>query len=312
MTLSSSASPPRVRLATPADLRAIESLLVSADLPVAGVAEALEQFAVMDAGGRIVGAAGLERAGPDALLRSVVVAPERRGSGLGERLTAHQLAAARHAGLGTLWLLTTTAEPFFHRFGFRPVPRTAAPAGISATGEFQAGHCASAVAMARRAQALRVMVICTANVARSQLAEALFAHLGGDLIAASSAGVAPGRGPHDFAVEVLADRGIAWRGKRSKSLAEFRDAGTDLVITVCDEAREACPVIPGAVMAHWGLADPTFAPGGSASRRAAFRAAARDLEARIRDFLQLPFATMDARQLAQAADEIHRRHAATS
>jgi arsenate reductase len=109
--------------------------------------------------------------------------------------------------------------------------------------------------MSRRATPLRVLVLCTANSARSQIAEALIGHQLGDQVVVASAGTAPGNGPHPHAIAALAERGIAWQGKRSKSIDEV-PGPWDLAITVCDGAREACPVLPGVRMLHWGLPDP--------------------------------------------------------
>ncbi len=125
----------------------------------------------------------------------------------------------------------------------------------------------------------RVLVLCTANAARSQIAEALFATIGGTLVDVASAGSHPGAGPHPLAVAVLAERGIAWENRTSKAMNAMTNRQWDLVITVCDNAREACPVIPGARMLHWGLPDPAGAG------IEAFRDIAAELERRIRALL---------------------------
>lgn len=121
----------------------------------------------------------------------------------------------------------------------------------------------------------RVLVLCTANVARSQIAEALLGAMGGDRVIAESAGAVPGVAPHPMAIEVLSERGIDWHGRRSKGIDAVGTTGWDLVITVCDDAREACPVMMGARMLHWGLPDP------AGSGIEAFRAVADELERRI-------------------------------
>lgn len=126
----------------------------------------------------------------------------------------------------------------------------------------------------------RVLVLCTANAARSQIAEALFGVLGGSKVEVASAGSAPAREPHPLAVAVLAERGIGWDGRTSKSIDSVIDQPWDVVITVCDNAREACPVIPGTRMLHWGLPDPAGAG------IEAFRQVADDLHERITTFLR--------------------------
>jgi N-acetylglutamate synthase-like GNAT family acetyltransferase/protein-tyrosine-phosphatase len=288
---------PTLRPASAADLPAIESLRSHAKLPTDGVAGSLDHFIVAEESGAIIGAGGIEVADRAGLLRSVVVHPDHRGQGLGQRLTSRLLVEARERGLETLWLLTETAADFFPAFGFRTVPRAAAPAGLQATAEFS--HCcpSTAVTMARRVAPLRVLVLCTANAARSQLGEALLQHRGGDLVSVASAGTAPGDGPHPLAIETLQRRGIAWEGKRSKTIEEA-GGPWELVITVCDGAREACPVLPGHAMLHWSYPDPAAAD--PAERRVAFDAVADDLERRIDALLGLPLATMSAAEIAKS------------
>lgn len=285
------------------DLPSILALLAEAKLPALGVAAMVEEMVVAERGGQVVGAVGLELAGPDRLLRSLVTAPGERGRGTGLALVARALAEARRAGVRHLWLLTESAAPLFDRCGFRRVPRSDAPPSLQALAEFAHACPAAATAMVRRAAPLRVLVLCTANSARSQLAEALLAHAGGDLIAAASAGSHPGAGPHPMAVAVLAERGIAWQGKRSKGIGEVQDAPWDLVLTVCDAARDACPVLPGATMVHWGMADPALAD--HADARDAFRRTLDALDRRVRRLLALPLALLDGPGLRDAAAAIH-------
>ncbi|WXB00238.1 arsenic resistance N-acetyltransferase ArsN2 [Pendulispora brunnea] len=125
----------------------MEALLVAADLPTAGVAEHFETFFVAEEGARIVGAAGLEMHGGYALLRSVVVAPDAKRAGIGGTLTLHALAAARAVGAKAVYLLTTTAEAFFPRFGFEVIARTDVPPDVQASKEFQGACPASATVM---------------------------------------------------------------------------------------------------------------------------------------------------------------------
>lgn len=136
-----------IRPATAADLPAVESLLRAADLPLAGVGEFIDRFVVADAEGKLVGAAGLEVHGGDGVLRSVVVAPSHQGRGLGARLTARLLEAARSGGLRRLYLLTTTAEGYFPRHGFRRIAREEASADVQRSVEFREACPATAVTM---------------------------------------------------------------------------------------------------------------------------------------------------------------------
>ena len=137
---------------------------------------------------------------------------------------------------------------------------------------------------------VRILVVCTGNAARSQMAEAFLARIPG--IAAASAGTHPA-GVHPLTVRALAEVGIDWSGASSTSITEMLDQDWDLVLTVCDNAREACPVVPGAKRtAHEGFPDPAAARGTDEDRLAAFRT--------IRDQIA-------ARMVARAADLLAER-----
>ncbi len=138
-----------LRAATPADYPAIEQLLVANDLPLVGVREHLPAFVVAQAGGALVGVAGLEQCRENALLRSVAVASEWRSRGLGRALIERVIADAEARGIPSLYLLTTTAERYFPSFGFHQVARDAVPADVRATEEFRSACPASAIAMTR-------------------------------------------------------------------------------------------------------------------------------------------------------------------
>ena len=134
---------------------------------------------------------------------------------------------------------------------------------------------------------IRVLFLCTHNSARSQIAEALLGRYGGGDFLARSAGTEATR-VNPYAVRVLAEQGIDWSGARSKLLTEFVDEPWDYVITVCDRARQACPVFPGAVNSlHWGLDDPSEAAGTDDQKLAAFRRTEQELAVRLRPFIEI-------------------------
>ncbi len=139
-----------LRSARSADLPQVLSLLNGAGLPTAGVAEVFSHFVVAESEGRLVGAAGLEIYGASALLRSVVVEDSWRGSGVGRRLIENALDTAKQRGIEDVFLLTTTAEHYFPRFGFSCVNRESAAAGVQASVEFQ-GACPSTAVLMRKA-----------------------------------------------------------------------------------------------------------------------------------------------------------------
>ena len=117
-----------------------------------------------------------------------------------------------------------------------------------------------------------VLFLCTHNSARSQMAEGMVNHLHGDRYQAYSAGTEPGS-VHPLAVKVMAEIGIDISGHRSKHLREFAGREMDLVVTVCDNAREACPFFPGAKEnRHESFPDPSAAGGSDDEKLAAFRA----------------------------------------
>lgn len=129
------------------DLESIRRLLSSCDLPSSDIELGAQRFVVACEGAEVVGAIGLEPRGAAALLRSLAVAPSRRGRRLGEALYARAVALATRLRVRDLYLLTTTAEGFFARRGFAAMDRRAAPAEIAATSQFTTTCCASARCM---------------------------------------------------------------------------------------------------------------------------------------------------------------------
>lgn len=132
----------------------------------------------------------------------------------------------------------------------------------------------------------RVLVICTGNSARSQMAEALLRHLGGDRLEVFSAGSAPAPAVHPLAVRAMAEMGLDISAQRPKPLADFLGQPFDYVIAVCSKAAEACPFFPGpAERIHWFYDDPAAVEGSEAERMAAFRAVRDDLKVRITEWV---------------------------
>lgn len=105
----------------------------------------------------------------------------------------------------------------------------------------------------------RVLFLCTGNSARSQMAEGLLRHLAGDRYEVHSAGTEP-RGVHPRTIEVMEEIGVDLGRHSSKRVDRFLGERFDHVITVCDRAREHCPVFPGARVVHWSFDDPAIAP----------------------------------------------------
>ena len=134
---------------------------------------------------------------------------------------------------------------------------------------------------------IRVLFVCTGNSARSQIAEALLGRLGGDDFEVRSAGTEPG-GVNPYTIRALADAGIDWSGARSKSVTEFMGQHWDCVITVCDRARQTCPIFPGEHESlHWGLDDPAAVEGTEEEKLAAFERTVMAVTVRLRPFVEV-------------------------
>src|ERR1051325_6981594 len=131
----------------------------------------------------------------------------------------------------------------------------------------------------------RVLILCTGNSARSQMAEGLLRHLAGDEFESFSAGVTPTTVRQE-AIEVLAEIGIDISTHRSKAVDEFLGQEFDFVITVCDNANEQCPVFPGKTKrVHWSFADPASVKGDDEMRLAVFRKVRDEILQRLRLFV---------------------------
>lgn len=137
----------------------------------------------------------------------------------------------------------------------------------------------------------RVLILCTGNSARSQMAEGFLRHLAAEQVEASSAGTRP-VGMNPLAVEAMREIGIDISAQHSKSIAEFEGQPFDTVITVCDKAAEECPVFPGAPQRiHWSLPDPAAVSGSLEEKRQAFRDVRDTLEHRLREFMRSQIAS---------------------
>jgi arsenate reductase len=131
---------------------------------------------------------------------------------------------------------------------------------------------------------IRVLFVCTGNSARSIFAEALLRHHGGPDFEVFSAGTEP-RGVNALTLRVLAEAGLDPGAVRSKSVSEFLGQQFDYVVTVCDQARQVCPVFPGSHHSlHWGYEDPAAATGTDEERLQVFRTVFTQLSQRIAQF----------------------------
>jgi arsenate reductase (thioredoxin) len=163
-------------------------------------------------------------------------------------------------------------------------------------------------------RAFHVLFLCTGNSARSQIAEAVLNHKGQGRFIADSAGSQPAERVNPYAIQVLRDSGIEWEGHPPRGLDGLERQSWDLVITVCDKAREACPIFPDQpIQAHWGMPDPAALEGDHLASQRAFRDAFTVISRRIDLLLALPVEKLERlaleaqlRAIGDAADPLAR------
>lgn len=155
----------------------------------------------------------------------------------------------------------------------------------------------------------KILFLCTGNSARSILAEFFLRRLEPTHFEPYSAGASPRGRVNPYVLELLRDTyHIDASGARSKSWEEFKDVRFDFVITVCDKARESCPVWPGQpIVAHWGSEDPDGVEGGEEAKREAVKKVALEIYHRLGLFTSLPIASLDRLRLEKMTKAIGRR-----
>jgi arsenate reductase len=133
----------------------------------------------------------------------------------------------------------------------------------------------------------RVLFLCTGNSCRSQMAEGLLRSLGGDRFEVHSAGSKPAGYVHPMAIEAMREVQLDLTGATSKSLTQFDGQSFDYVVTVCDNAKEDCPVFPAvAKMVHWSFDDPASATGNDEQKMRVFRRVRDEIRHRVRRFVE--------------------------
>jgi arsenate reductase len=153
---------------------------------------------------------------------------------------------------------------------------------------------------AHEARPLRLLILCTGNSARSQMAEAILSRKGQGRFIVESAGSTPAARVNPFAIEALKEIGVDWEGRVPRGLQGLDAREWDFIITVCDRAKEACPIFPGTpVLAHWGMPDPAEVEGSDERKLRAFREALVLITRRIDLFLALPFEKLERLALEQ-------------
>src|SRR6185503_3598900 len=155
----------------------------------------------------------------------------------------------------------------------------------------------------------KFLFLCTGNSARSIIGEYLLRRLGGERFQVFSAGAFPTGKVNPFAIQVLKDfYNIDASDARSKSWEEFYDVEFDFVVTVCDNARESCPVWHGQpIVAHWSSPDPAAVEGSDEEKYRAFKAIAFQINRRLQLFTSLPLEKLDRLKLAALPSEIGKK-----
>jgi arsenate reductase len=172
-------------------------------------------------------------------------------------------------------------------------------------------HCDEDAQVQEVGMTYSVLFLCTGNTARSVIAEVLVNHWGKGKFHGYSAGSFPKGEVNPLTIELLKSLKLPTDNLRSKSWDEFAKPNApkmDFVFTVCDQAAgEVCPIWPGNPMtAHWGITDPAAVEGTDEQKRAAFRDAANQLDARIKLFVGLPFHKLDRMAIKREAEKIGR------
>jgi arsenate reductase len=152
----------------------------------------------------------------------------------------------------------------------------------------------------------KILFLCTGNSARSIFGEYFMNRIGRNRFEAYSAGSQPAGTVNPFALRVLRDMyNIDASQARSKSWDEFKDLSFDFVVTVCDGARESCPIFPGQpIVAHWGIPDPASAAGNDEEKLRRFKDAALQIHRRIDLFCALPIEKLDRLKLTKLMQEM--------
>jgi arsenate reductase len=243
------------------DLGEVLRLLSDQHLPVDDVEHHIGTMVVARDAERVVGVAALELYAGGALLRSVAVDSAARGKRLGHQLTEAALSVARENGIGAVFLLTTTAEHFFPRFGFERIARAEVPASVQASVEFQVACPASAVVMRKRLShpMKTVLFACVHNAGRSQMAAAWFNLLADPAKAhAISAGTEPRTHVHPEVVTAMMEVGVDLSAAPTTKLSDEVAQQAQWLVTM--GCGDQCPAVPGAAREEWACEDPKGKP----------------------------------------------------
>lgn len=238
----------------------IVTLLSSEKLPVEDLPPILENFLAATEGNELTGVIGLEIYGDYGLLRSLAVKPAFRNQNIAGRLIAQIEIFAASRGLKVIFLLSETAPDYFARKGYQKITRSEVPAEVQRSTEFSHVCPHSAIVM-KKDITKNILILCTGNSCRSQIAEGYLRHFAGDKVNIYSAGIET-HGVNPKAIQVMAEDHIDISMHTSNNVDEYINVPFDYVITVCDNAKENCPYLPGNFKRfHYNFPDPAKAQG---------------------------------------------------
>lgn len=240
----------------PALRQSLIQLLKENQLPVSDITDETSLFALTDQSSSLIGSAGLEIFGQQALIRSVSVVKSQQRSGIGKMLIQELENFATQQGIKELYLLTTTADKFFSKYGYAVVPRDELPDAIKQTSEFSSVCPSSAIAMMKNlSPKKKILFVCVENSNRSQMSQAFANMLGGNNVEAFSAGSKPSGIVNPKAIAAMKELGYDLSKHESKSLEEVKQfAPFDAVVTM--GCGDSCPWMPAKEFIDWQIPDP--------------------------------------------------------
>ncbi|MBU6324351.1 MAG: GNAT family N-acetyltransferase [Bacteroidetes bacterium] len=262
-----------IRLISPAEQgNALTTLLIESGLRVPDDFNRSIIWTGLSLNGQLIACAGIEMYDQAGLLRSVAVAGAYRGKGYGSTVVKAAAILARLRKLRALYLFTEEASGFFGKNGYELMERSDLPADIAASSQAAQECSKMAVAMyCTLPETLpHVLVLCTGNSCRSQMAHAYLNKYLGGRASVYSAGIET-HGLNPGAVAILKEDGLDITLHTSNHVDEYAHLRFDLILTVCDHAKEHCPWIPGdALRIHHNFTDPSKVKGSPEEVQKAF------------------------------------------
>ncbi|MEY3983876.1 MAG: hypothetical protein RL160_1435 [Bacteroidota bacterium] len=277
-----------LRIVSPAEQpEALHRLISQAALKFPEQHAASMQWTGLALGNELIACAGMEVHGSDGLLRSMAVSPDVQRKGYGSALLKAVMLMARMQQMNALYLFTEQASDFFLRHGFSNADRLTLPPSIAQSEQAVAdcgGH-ANIMFCPVPATPPVFLVLCTGNSCRSQMAHAYLEHFLAGAGQVYSAGIET-HGLNPGAVSILQEDGLDITHHTSNHVNEYRDVHFDLILTVCDHAKEHCPWIPGnALRIHHNFSDPSKVQGTSEEIHSAFLQTREEVKSYCRNLI---------------------------